>query len=153
MNSNVNNDILRQALQRRAERMAPAKGWEDRVLAEMATPRRRFRLKWLSIPAAAAVIAFVVTLYMPSNRTTTIEPTITFHITIAQAPAPLIIEKEIKPDHKPEKAERPTPVQTEIENSENLAAEMMAKFDAQRIEVDDELSVLEEIEVLLCAYQ
>lgn len=144
---------MRQALQRRAERMAPAEGWEDRVLAEMATPRRRFRLQWLSIPAAAAVIAIVVTLYMPSERSTAIEPAIPSQITIAQAPAPLIIEKEIKSDHKPVKAERRTPVQTEIQNSEILAEEMMAKFDAQRIEVDDELSVMEEIEVLLCAYQ
>ena len=154
MNSNGNNDMLRQALQRRAERMAPAKGWEERVLGEMAAPQRRFRLKWLSTAAAAAAaIAIAFTLDMPtdmpsdmpSEPTAAIAPTGAPSLTIAEAPAPIKIETAVKP--------KAAPVIITVESEDMEDAALLAKYDALEIEVEDELSVSQEIEELLYAYK
>ena len=142
--------MLRQALQRRAERMAPAKGWEERVLGEMAAPQRRFRLKWLSTAAAAAaVIAIAFTLDMPTDMptepTAAGAPTVAPSLTIAEAPAPIKIETAVKPEA--------APVIITVESEDMEDAALLAKYDALEIEVEDELSVSQEIEELLYAYK
>ncbi len=152
MNSNANNDILRRALQRRAERMAPAPGWEKRVLAETPAPRRRQWLKWLTIPAAAAaVIAIAIGMPEPAQQ---IEPMQATQEIIAEAPAAVA---EPEPAPEPARAPHPAPVQAETtvepDNEAAIAEAMLAKYDAQRVDIDAEISVIDEIEALLYAYK
>lgn len=138
--------MLRAALQRRTERMMPTKGWEERVLAETTVqPRRRFRIKWLAIPAAAAVAAVALTW---PDVPAPVEPSSPVKLLIAEAPQPLEFNPPTNPPQIKTQHSHPTPPPT----IQETYAVSFAEFEIPRIEVDEELTVMQEIEALLYAY-
>lgn len=90
MNSNENNDMLRAALQRRAERMAPAKGWEQRVIAETTGRQRRRWLKWPAISGAAAAVAAIVIALLTPNTSEPPTPEQQPVIAMTEPPRPIV---------------------------------------------------------------
>lgn len=144
MNSNGNNDdMLRAALQRRAERMAPAKGWEERVLAESAKPRRRFRPIWLAIPGAvAAVAAVVIALLMPSAPEI---PITRSEMLIAEvdAPPPVRTREELTVT-EPAPQESKTPRRTRARKQQTAEVTIVT----DELEIEESMTVEQELEAL-----
>lgn len=154
MNSKITDDQLRAALKRRTERMAPAKGWEERILAKTATPRRRFKLKWLMIPGvAAAVAAVLVALFIPSapsapesERPRKQPLAATPHQPAPEKKIAVVTVEKSTPPPAPE-VQRHVKVEKETPTSPDIYA-----FEPESIEIDEEMSILQEIDALLYAY-
>lgn len=76
MNSKINNDLLRTALERRAAMMAPPEGWEERLLAvSRREPRpKRHAIRWIAAIGGVAAALTAAVMIPPQGADKTVMP-------------------------------------------------------------------------------
>lgn len=150
MNSNENNDMLQAALQRRAERMAPAKGWEQRVIAETTGRQRRRWLKWPAISGAAAAVAAIVIALLTPNASEPPTPEQQPVIAMTEPPRPIVVAQK-ETAEAPEAPEAPAPRRRAAapkELPEEPAPSTQIDVIINELEIEESMTVEQELAAL-----